>query len=332
MAYTQLTDTIKAQPKVFAALVAEAATDLSKFRQSGIVSSSPYWDSRAVGEGFETTVRSWAPLYLGAEASSGDDSDNEIVARKVTAKNLIARRFHRVLAYAAADIVQDAIGADPLEYAAGQLARLWVDDEELMLLAMLKSIETVGAGQFVKSASRSTGTIDDTNKLNPKTMLSSKNALGDFGDNIRTWVIHSDVYTNLQMLEPNAFVPLSQTSVDIYRYLNKYNVIVTDRVGKDTTLPAYPVYTNYAFGDSVFGYGNGGGSAVVVRDELKGMGWGQETIVSRSTKILHPMGFDCKAVPANGVSLTNAEIAATGSFTLSAERKSVPLVIVKTNG
>lgn len=332
MATTKLSDTIKAQPKVFAAMIRDQVNDLSKFRNAGIITGNALLDERAVGAGFETTIPSWAPLYNTAEASSADDSDTNITPRKVSANNLRARRYHRAIAYEAANIVQNSIGKDPLEFAASQLARIWVDDEEALLMAMLKAIETDYASEFVKSVKIATGTIVDANLLNPTSVIDGKQLMGDAAGRLNKLIVHSDVYANMQKKEPNAFVPVSASNANIVRYLGLYDIIVSDRMGKDTTVSNYPVYTSYLFGAGAFGYGNGGGEVKIVNNELAGMGWGKETIVSRSSFIMHPEGFDCAATPANSVSLTNAEAQATGAFVKVAERKSVPFVAVKTNG
>lgn len=334
MASTNILDTIKAQPKVMAAMIEEQVTDLSRFRNSGIIKADGLLAQRASGAGFTTDIPSWVPLYNTAEAVSGDDSDDRFVPGKVQAQSLTARRFHRVMGYSAKRMVENSIGKKPLDYAAGEFARLWVDDEEALLFAFIKGIitNTSKGAEFLSEVQAAGATAVDAalNHLDPKNVIRSKQKMGEHASKLKTLVVHSDVEANMQIREPNAFIQTSTTNINIARYLG-YNLLVSDRCPVET-VSGKKVYTSYLMGDGVFGYGNGGGEVVQVKDELAAKGWGEDTILSRSSFILHPQGFNVVNDAANKAGLTNAEVSSATSLALVAERKSIPLVAIKSNG
>ncbi len=335
MATTRLTDIVLV--KTFAKIVESKITENSKFRQSGLIVSDPRIVTKANTAGFEGTLPFWKPIAGGEAATMNDDPTSKGTPAKVEQGSMTARMIQRALSFAAMDLADYASDSDAIEYAAGEFARLWTADEESTVLAILRGIiadnTANDSGDMVKNVSRSTGTIDATNKFGGSTLIEARKQLGDVGGELKFIFAHSDIVNNLRAAEPNAFVPASQTNIGLETYMG-YGVIETDNAGIGGTTN-YPVYTTYVTGSGLFGYGAGsfGENALAqVRDEFAGNFSGQETVISRRRYILHPFGFTNKEAPTNGVSQANAELEVAGTWDRVISRKSIPLVAVRTNG
>lgn len=332
MATTRLTDITPI--KTFESIVEGKLTENSAFRQSGIVQINDARITRLVqNAGLETTLRDWRRPAGGEATSQNDDPANKAVPKKVVQNSMIARIIARSNSFSAMDIADLASDAEALAFATSELARLRVSDEESTLLAICEGIVAKGGADYVHNASITTGTIAAANMFGIANLLNGRRKLGDRGSDLATAVLHSDVVNNLRAVEPNAFVPASQTKLGLEQFAG-VNIIETDNVGKGGA-GAFPIYTNYIFGNGMFAYGAASVEKALVqfRDELAGGGSGEETVLNRFRYALHPYGFSNAVAPDNGVSQTNAELKDADTWTVAAQdRKAVPLVAIKTNG
>lgn len=334
MATFRLVDSVPV--KQFTALIEQKLIESSPFRQSGVVGTDPQITAKAQNAGLDVSIRNWKRIVSGEATSQSDDPSQKLVPGKVSQGSLIARMLSRSLAFSAMDIADFASDADAIAYAVGELARLRLADEELVLFSELVGVMADNAandaGDMQKALHFTTGTITDANKINVSTLLAGRRTMGDMGGDLKTLVMHSDVVNNLREKEPNAFVPTSKTDIGLYRYLN-YNIIETDNIGKAGT-GSFPIYTTYMCGDSLFAYASRPveKTLVQVRDEFAGNGSGEETVINRFSYMLPILGFNNVQPPANGVSQTNAELSAATTWDRVEARKAIPLVKLTTNG
>lgn len=341
MATTKLTDVVV--PTTFQKVVEGKLTENSKIRQAGVVSTDPRF---AVSSGFETTVPFWRRPAGGEAQSQGGDETVKGQAAKVTQGKMTARVLSRANAFAALNIASYASDADAIAYAGGEFARLRVADEESAMLSILKGIIAANdanrvdagapagvAGDMIAKLARTTGTIDATNKFGASALLAGRKTMGDKGGDLRLMVSHSDIINNLRAAEPNAFIPASQTDIGLEKYMGYY-VVEADQIGIDTSVASFPVYTTYLMGSELFAYASGVQDHPLedVREAAAGNWSGMDTTVNRFRYMLHPYGFMASGNPANGVSLTNAELATATNWTRAVERKAIPLVAIRTNG
>lgn len=346
MATTKLTDVVV--PTTFQKVIESKLTENSKIRQAGVVSTDPRF---SISSGFETTVPFWRRPAGGEAQSQGGDETVKGTASKVTQGKMTARVLSRSNAFAALNIADYASDADAIAFASGEFARLRVGDEESAMLAILKGIIAANvanrtayaagdlsapagtASDMIFSNVRTTGTIDATNRFGSAALLGGRKTMGDRGGDLKLAIMHSDVVNNLRAVEPNAFVPASQTDIGLERYQG-YFIVESDNIGIDVTLPSYPVYTTYLMGSELFAYASGIQDHPLedVRDAAAGSWSGMDTTVNRFRYMLHPYGWMASGVPANSVSLTNPELATATNWTRAVERKAIPLVAVRTNG
>jgi hypothetical protein len=333
MATTRLTDIVPI--KLFAKLVEDKIVTNSKIRASGLVTTDPRFQ---VGPGFVSTLPFWKQPLAGEATSMNDDPASPIVPAKVGQGQLDVRVISRALAFEAMRIQDFTHEGDAIEFAASKFAGLRVADEELALIAMINGImaDNVAndAADMRVVKSKTTGTIDATNKFGAAALLAGRRTMGDLGNQLNIILSHSDVINNLREAEPNAYVPASKTDIGLATYMG-IPIVETDNLTIDTTVAGFPVYTTYLAGPGLFGYvaGNVEKSLVEVSDEFAGGGSGKDTVINRFRYVLHPFGFHNKGTPANNVSQTNAELAVAATWDrVVASRKAVPLVQIKTNG
>lgn len=334
MATTKLTDIVPV--KMFSNLVESKIVEQSAFRQSGVVGVDPAITAKAQTAGLELSLRRWKRVS-GAEAATVSDDDTvKFSPSKVQQNAQTARMISRALGFSAMDIANYVSDADAIAYAVSELTRLRLLDEESTLLNMLTGIlaDNVAndASDMLKAVHITTGTIAAANLINKDTLLTGRKTMGDKGGDLKTLVMHSDVVNNLRAAEPNAFIQTSKTDIGLYNYLG-WNVIETDSVGKAGTTN-YPIYTTYMAGNDLFAYASApvDNALVQVRDELAGNGSGMETVLNRFRYLLAPYGVSNIVAPTNGVSQTNAELAAAATWDRIEVRKAIPLVALKTNG
>lgn len=315
------------------ALIEAKLTENSKFRQSGIVQATDTRIQKLVQTaGFETTLRDWKRPAGGEATSQNDDPTDKAVPKAVLQGKMLARIIARTLSFSAMDIADVASDADAIAFAASELGRLRVADEESTVLAILEGIVAKGGAEFVHNAAITTGTIGDDNKMSIAQLLNGRRKLGDMGGQLSAIGMHSDIVNNLRAKEPNAFIPASQTKLGLETFAG-VSIIETDNLIKAGTTP-FPIYTNYFFGPGLFAYGGASveKAIVTIRDELAGGGSGEETVLNRFRYALHPYGFSNDEEPANNVSQTNTELKNADTWSKVADRKAIPVVAIKTNG
>ena len=204
------------------------------------------------------------------------------------------------------------------------------------MLATLKGILADNAandsGDMQVARHITSGSITSANLINPAALLKARSTMGDRGGDLKVAIMHSDVVNNLRANEPNNFIPASKTDIGLAQYLD-FTIVETDNVGKAGTA-SFPIYTTYLGGAGLFAYGNQAvdGAVVQVRDELSGFGTGQEIVLNRFRYTLPVYGVSNVAAPTNGVSQTNAELAAAATWDRVESRKAIPLAAITTNG
>lgn len=335
MAVTKIVDTVPV--KSFTALVEAKLAENSKFRLSGLVGTDPRVTAKAQVAGLETQLREWKRPAGGEATSASDDETSKLVAGKVEQVSMTARVIQRSKSFSAMDIADYVSDADAIQYAAGEFARLRVADEESALLATLSGVLADNLandfGDMIKNLSIITGTIAAANKFGSTTLAQARTSLGDAAGQCKIMVAHSDVVNNLRALEPNAFVPASQTNIGLETYQGNI-VVETDNMGINTGTANYPIYTTYFAGPQLFAYASCPieNALVQYRDEAAGDGSGMETILNRFRYLLPILGFTNKVAPTNGVSQTNAQLATAATWDRVSARKTIPLIAIRTNG
>jgi hypothetical protein len=332
---TRLSDIIAVDQ--FSAVVEGKITEFNKLRASGIIGTDPRVDRKAQQAGFDVNLRDWKRMAGGEATSQSDDPTQKGSPDKVQMENMIARVIARARGINNMAITDFASDAEALAFAAVELARLRASDEESAAYSILKGLVADNVSSHsadaVKDASITTGTIAAANKMSLQLLLQARGKLGDAADQLKFAVLHSDVANALRILDINAYIPASKTDTGL-AMVGSWNIIETDQVGVDTTVSSYPVYTSYLVGAGLFAYASVPEKLPFenFRDPFAGNFSGEDTLINRYKHILHPYGYSNVAAPSNGVSQSNAELAADATWTRVAPLKAIPLVAIKTNG
>ena len=107
----------------------------------------------------------------------------------------------------------------------------------------------------------------------------------------------------------------------------------------DDSLPAVAgtnrtTYTTILCGSGAAGYGVGTPKvpSETDREPSAGNGGGEETIYSRRTDLIHPLGFQFTSASVAGESATLAELATAANWDRVMERKNINVAFLQTNG
>lgn len=92
-------------------------------------------------------------------------------------------------------------------------------------------------------------------------------------------------------------------------------------------------YTCVLFGSGAVSSANGRveNPSAVDRDEKAGNGGGEETLHSRRSDLIHPLGFSFTSSSVAGQSATLAELEAAANWDRVWDRKNVPLAFLQVN-
>ena len=338
MASTLLSNVI--EPKVFTAYARQQTTVKSALIRSGVLAPSALLNEQAGQAGTVFEAPQFNPFAY-VEANVGTDDVTVLsVPSNVNATSQIGRKDYRERDWSAGQLTGMISGSDPMAYIASIVGTYWVQDYQQMVLAKLKGIELDNVandgGDLVNNVAKDVaGTPAATTLAGYGSILDTIQTMGDSMDALGVIVMSSQVFTNLQKLEPNAFQ--APSTVNPFRTYYGKTVIVDDSMPAvaGTTNPAVKTYTTYILGQGAFGLGEASveNATEVWRNPAAGNGFGEERLYSRKQLIIHPFGFSCTASPTGAAkSLTLAQYSAVGAFDRKFDRKNIPIAILKTNG
>jgi hypothetical protein len=178
-------------------------------------------------------------------------------------------------------------------------------------------------------------------KINAAAVIAAAATMGDKLDSLSAIAMHSAVYTVLQTLNQIIWVdeagnyvqtPQNRVPSDGARIFPTYlgmRVIVDDAMPVRTGNTSGSVYTSVLMGDGAIGFGNGSGKNEFEtdRDSLQG----DDVIISRWYKIIHPRGMAFQFHTVAGATPTNAEFELQANWKRVYERKNVKIAFLVTN-
>ena len=312
MAATVISD-LAIVPTTFLEYVNKLILQKSALIQSGVMANVPTF----IPPKGKTTN---APAYLGFTGVDEVISDTApLTVNSVGSTNAVSVINFRGKSFGANDMVGILAGQDPLGLLANKYADFWVRNLNAVALNTL-------AGSALGQEADHAGLIINDQALAVITsdmVLDTLQLMGEYANELTHVVMHSAVRTKLQKLDKlTVGVPGSANSgIETY----EGRIVVVD----DTNVPAVGVYTTYFCAAGALAYSDGSDPAKFIeldRDILQG----DDITTSRKRFIVHPMGTTFDGTPA-GVSPTNAELAAVGSWSAedTAEDKRYPVRVLK---
>lgn len=311
---TKLADLIV--PEIYEQYMLENSPKLSRLITSGIARTSEEMMTLANGAGVTINVPFLKPI---GGASQIIDDTNALTTNKMTARKQVGVRLVRGNAWEFTDIATILSGADPIGALYGQLAKYWADEEQTIMIQILKGLFGPGGclvNTHMLDISENQGNLS---LISAEKTLEAKQLLGDNAFKIKTVAMHSAVYTYLQQQNLIEFIPDSRGEVAFTRYLG-YNVIVDDsmpEIGDN--------YITIFFGDGAFSYGSGTPNGLRPIETDRDILGSSEVVVSRRSFVIHPNGCSWKGSISNATP-KNTELANTASWEKVFEDKNIPIV------
>jgi hypothetical protein len=337
MATAQLSDVYL--PTVFDPAVDEKATALNNFLASGVMVPDPKLDSMAAVGGRIGELPFFAPIDTATEPNYVDDDPSHLaVPDNIGDAKMIYRLASMHKSWSTMDLARELGLKDPLNAIVEKIGGWWATQREKRLIYSCMGIladndANDSDDMFYSIATDSVDPITDAERISATAVLTAAQTMGDHKDNLAAIAMHSVCYTRLQIQNLIDYIPTSDSKVQIPYYLGL-------RVIVDDSLPAVAgsnriTYTTMLFGVGAFAYGKGNPMlpSEMERVPAAGYGGGQDIIHTRSSDIIHPVGFQFTSSSIAGASATLAELATAANWDrVYANRKNVPMAFLKTNG
>lgn len=312
---TKLTDVIV--PEVFTAYINKRTAELSKLVGSGVMRQDADLDRRASEGGKLVNMPFWTDL-------TGDDeviSDNTpLTPGKIKAEKDAAVRMVRGRAWGANELASALAGSSAVQAIGEKVGTYWARMEQKTLLSILE-------GVFASPTMADHIHDQSTQSIEGKLILETKQLLGDASDTLTAIMMHSATFTQLQKNNLIAYVPTPNASITFPTYLG-YAVIVDDAMPVDTT-PAKPVYTTYLFGQGAIARGVGAPVDLTLTETDRDSLAGEDFIINRNSKILHPSGVAFTLGSFVGETPSNTELATGANWKRVYESKQIALAALK---
>lgn len=327
-------------PTIFNQAVQEAAIELNRFVQSGIMQLDPRIDAMASGAGHIGDL----PFYHGLDNDSEPDYVNDNPAdsstpEAVTVSKQVYATAHQHKSWSSMDLARELALEDPLGAITSRIGKYWAVRDEKRLIATVNGVVADNIanddGDMVKAIHTETGTTATAvNLISAEAVIDAAATMGDHAQNLSSMAMHSVVFTNLQKQNLIDYIPNARGEVNIPTYLG-YVVIVDDSLVPRAGGVDGFVYTTLLFSMGAIAYGMGTPlvPSELFRNPSAGNGGGQDVVHSRETNIIHPYGFAWADSAAAALTATIAELeVATGWNRVFANRKNISMAALTTNG
>lgn len=323
-------------PLTFARREQEAQLELNKFINSGVMATDTELQNQIGAGGNIGEISNYNPLGTPEPNYSNDNPADKSTPNKVDSNKQSFRLASMNQSWSTMDISRDLALQDPVGAITSRIGQYWATIEERRLIAsclgILADNVANNAGDMLKSVATDAATpVTDAERISADVVLDAKQTMGDHAGQLRAIAMHSNIFTRLQKQNLIVYIPNARGEVNIPTYLG-YTVLTDD------SLPAVMgtnriTYTCIMYGAGVFGMADGKTEtpSEYFRDPAAGNGGGQETLWSRRSRLLHPLGWSFTSASVAGQSATNAELKNAANWTRVWDRKHLPLVFIQVN-
>lgn len=334
MATVQIQDIYN--PLTFSRREQQSQIELNKFISSGILVQDPSVQNQISQGGNIGEITNFAPLGTPEPNYSNDVPADKSTANKVTSNKMVFRLASQNQSWSTMDLARDLALDDPAGAITGRVGEYWATTNERRLirstLGILADNVANDSGDMLKSvATDAAGAVTDAERISAEVVLDAKQTMGDHASKLKAIAMHSVVFTRLQKQNLIVYIPNARGEVVIPTYLG-YTVVVDD------SMPAVAGANRVTYTCVLFGAGAVLDATGMVqtpsemeRDAKAGNGGGEETLHSRRSDLIHPIGFSFTSSSVAGQSATLAELQAAANWDRVWERKNVPLAFIQVN-
>lgn len=330
---TRISDVIV--PETFNAYMMVSTTETADVFKSGIVQPNADMARNLSGGGYVFQTPFWNDLASTGSKIGSDDPAKILTPDKIGSSKLKFRRQFRTNAWSSADLASELAGDNPMTRIQSRVSEWWNRDFNSITIATLNGVINSNiannSGDMVYNAGVGTGGSAPTAAISATHILNAKQTMGDKANELKMIMMHSRIFTNLQIANLIAYIPNSQGVVNIPTYLG-YQVLVSD------TCPVVAsgndfIYVSYLCAPGVLGWAEKPPAMPVETDRkpAQGNGAGIEELYTRRQFALHPNGFDWLDATVTDEFPTNAELELAGNWVRKyPERKHIPFVALRT--
>lgn len=335
MALTQLSNII--EPAVFSDYQTENTAEKTTFYQSGVVVRNAMLDAKANTGGKTIEIPFWKDLGNTEANGSTDNPATLSTALNIVAGDQIARIAYLNQSWSTADLAIEIAGSDAMARIKTRTDAYWQRQWQRRLISSVRGIvaDNVAndAGDMVNDVATDAAGAPAAGELFSRANFTKAAfTLGDAFENTGVIAVHSVVYKRMVDNDDIDFIRDSAGNIMFATYMGRTIII-------DDGMPAIAgtnriKYTSVLFGAGAFGYGEGTPQVPVEveRAPNQGNGGGVETLYTRKTWLLHPLGFKFTSASVAATTATQAELALATNWDRQVERKNVPLAFLITNG
>lgn len=334
MAQVQLADIYN--PLTFASRIQEAQIELNKFLNSGILVPDSAMANQVQPGGNVGEITNYTPLGTPEPNYSNDDPTDTSTPNKIASAKMKFRLAFQNQSWSTMDLAREIALVDPVGAITSKIGQYWATINERRLinsaLGMLADNVANDAGDMVVSvASDDASAVTDAERIGADAILDAKQTLGDHSEQLSALGVHSTILTRLQKQNLIIYIPNARGEVVIPTYLG-YTLLTDD------SMPAVAGTNRITYTCILFGRGAFGGvelsppnPSTRKYDDDKGNGGGQETLFSRRTDLIHPIGFSFDSAVVAGQSATYTELKNAANWDRVWDRKHIPLAFIEVN-
>lgn len=333
---------------VFQDLPPENDPEKTSLFQSGVVVRNALLDSLASAPGKTAELPFWKDLNYDDEPNYSNDSPADTATPKTIEQDeQIARKAFLNQGWTESDLAAElAMGGNAMRRIRARVDNYWAIRWQRRLVktavgVMLANVANDGGDMIHDISTQDGDNAVEANLFSRSAAVAGAFTMGDRFDAIGAMVVHSVVAQRLIDNDDIVYIPDSQGNLTIPTYLGK-RVIVDDGAPVIAGTTSGFRYVTLMFGAAAFGYGEGAPEVPteVEREASQGNGGGVETLWSRKTWLIHPLGhkFTSNTVTGptgktvNNISPTDANLALAANWERVYDRKNIPLAFLVTNG
>ncbi|EBS8537970.1 hypothetical protein CFK04_19625 [Salmonella enterica] len=345
MAITTIGNIVTGNEPVLLSYMTQDPVEKTAFFESGILTPTPYAAEIARGPSNIANIPFWKAIDTSIEPNYSNDVYQDIAApRNVQTGEMMARVAYLNEGFGQADLTVELTSQNPLQSVANRLDNFWQRQAQRRLIATALGLYNDNVAATDEYHTQNDMVIDvsatlgfDAGAFIDATQTMGDALMGSTGEVLGAIAMHSFVYGQARKANLIDFIRDADNNTMFATYQG-YRVVVDDSMtvvgtGNDRK------FISIIFGNGAIGYGEGNPSKPLhyEYEASRGNGGGVETLWTRKTWLLHPLGysFTSAVITGNG-SETTARSASWQDLTNATnwnrvvERKHVPIAFLVT--
>lgn len=345
MAITTIGDIVTGNVPVLLSYMTQDPVEKTAFFQSGILAPTPYAAEIARGPSNLANIPFWKAIDSSIEPNYSNDIYQDIATpRNVQTGEMMARVAYLNEGFGQADLTVELTSQNPLQSVATRLDNFWQRQAQRRLLATSLGIynDNVAADDAYHTQNDMVVDVSATLGFDAGAFIDATQTMGDAlmgnsGEVLGVIAMHSFVYGQARKQQLIDFIRDAENNTMFATYQG-YRVVVDDSMTV-VGAGAERKFISIIFGNGAIGYGEGSPTTPLAyqREEERGNGGGVETLWSRKTWLLHPLGysFTSAVITGNGSetiarSASWQDLANATNWNRVVERKHVPIAFLVT--